>query len=70
MSGLTAPPCPTPRLEHWIPPCLWMEDVPAYPSFGEMYCYMDGDTKYGGAARCCAEIIKAELKPGDKCKGL
>merc|ERR1712072_1578929 len=54
--------------DHLLEQCLWMEDNADYPSFGEMYCYMDGDTKYGGAARCCAEVIKAGLKPGAKCK--
>merc|ERR1712100_111260 len=54
--------------DHLLEQCLWMEDNADYPSFGEMYCYMDGDTKYGGAARCCSEVIKAGLKPGAKCK--
>merc|ERR1712097_43170 len=56
--------------DHLLEQCLWMEDNADYPSFGEMYCYMDGDTKYGGAARCCAEVIKAGLKPNSKCKGM
>jgi hypothetical protein len=54
--------------DHLLEQCLWMEDNADYPSFGEMYCYMDGDTKYGGAARCCTEVIKAGLKPNSECK--
>merc|ERR1712166_445701 len=50
--------------------CLWIKYSANYPQFREMYCYMDGETKYGGAARCCVAIIKAGLRPGEKCAGI
>ena len=45
--------------------CLWMKDNSEYPQFEQMYCYLDGDTKYGGPRPCCTAVIKEKL--GDKC---